>query len=333
MNSLGFMNLSFIFARTYLHATCLSSSDCEAPEWKIHNLRLIPRKFKSRVILLGVASAGAVIFFYLMGALAIQSLLVVWNIAIVLGIIIWEKEKLQNYKMNATSFSRDEKWAGIEKDIRWTEDQLKDTYSRERRLALQSKLRALRSEKRKLEWKIKEESLNALYNTQNRPLKELDKLPKYANLPQKATVADRDELREKTEKLDRKFLDELLKSAGAILKEEPGPSLGNALGAICNDIKAHYNEIKKRDIYASSLCDYWVAMMIIQSVISGYVPDRKLLKYATKGYSSHFKQILKRAGSRVRKLGGASAEGIPPSEDVDAISPPLDRDSDWPDET
>lgn len=264
--------------------------------------RLLPRKFKSRMMLLVAASAISVVVMFLLGALVIQALLVVWNVAIVLGIIIWEKEKSRNYKMGVINFSKDEKWSKIEKDIDWTENKLQETFSDEKRHALQSKLRSLRAQKRELEWKIQEQNMDSLYNAQSRSLKETDKFAEYQNIHKKDTVEAREDVRKQSEKLDRKYLDVILKSASGILKEEPDASLNNALLALCNDIKAHYNTIKKRDGYASTLSDYWTALVILQSVVSGSAPNSKFVRYATKDYASHFSRVMKSATSRAKKF-------------------------------
>ncbi|MHB8702215.1 MAG: hypothetical protein ACYC7D_14525 [Nitrososphaerales archaeon] len=240
----------------------------------------------------------AVVTLYFLNLLAIQSLLVVWNVSIVLGIVAWEKEKAQHYRMSAASFSQDERWSSIEREIQWTQNQLKETYSQERRQALQAKLLALRNQKRKLEWKMKEESLDALYNS-SRSIRELDKFGQYSKRRQISPLEDPEEAREKSEKLDRKSLDGLLHTAEEILKEEPEVSLHSALNSVSNDMKAHYNDIKKRDKYASSLADYWVGLMIIQAVMAGSSPTHELLKYASRDYTSHFSKLLQRVGTRI----------------------------------
>lgn len=272
------------------------------------------------MMLLVAASAISVVVLFLLGALVIQALLVVWNIAIVLGIIIWEKEKSRSYKMGVINFSKDEKWSKVEKEIHWTENKLKETFSDEKRHSLQSKLRSLRTQKRELEWKIQEQNLDALYNTQNRSLKETDKFAEYQNIHKKDTVEAREEMRMHSEKHDRKYLDAILKSASEILNEEPDASLNNALLALCNDIKAHYNTIKKRDDYASTLSDYWAALMILQSVVSGHAPDAKFVRYATKDYASHFSKVMKRATSRAKKLEVKQCASRPDKKNIAAVT-------------
>jgi hypothetical protein len=204
--------------------------------------------------------------------------------------------------MGVINFSKDEKWSKVEKEISWTENKLKETFSDEKRQALQSKLRSLRAQKRELEWKIKEQNMDSLYNSQNQSLKETDKFAERQDLHKKDTVEAREDIRKQSEKLDRKYLDDILRTASEILKEEPKTSLNSALLALCNDIKAHYNTIKKRDGYASTLSDYWTALMILQSVISGSEPDEKLVRYATKDYASHFSKVMKRASARTEKF-------------------------------
>ena len=268
------------------------------------------------MILLGAVSLSATVALFFLGALAIQLLLVVWNISVVLGIIAWEKEKRRNYALSANHFSQDERWATISKEIEWIENQIQRA-SDERRRVLQAKLLRLKNDLRRIEWKMKEEDLDALYKSQKPSLSELNKFSRDSILPHDENA---DEKRMKSEKRERKYLDEVLASALEILKDEMDVSLSNALSPISNDLKAHYHEIKKRDSNSASLPDYWVALMIVQSAIARSKFDARVLKYASRQYVSHFSGILKIVDSKISYSEGESskddAEYLPSIDDL-----------------
>lgn len=103
------------------------------------------------------------------------------------------------------------------------------------------------------------------------------------------------------ERAQRKILTNILDNAEAIATIEPISSLPDALRPIANELRAHYNDIKKRSknqrvaLTTNTLTDYWVSWAAVSSLLGGTTMDGRIVKYASKDMRDRIIRISKLA--------------------------------------
>ncbi len=116
---------------------------------------------------------------------------------------------------------------------------------------------------------------------------------------EKALAAARKRALAEREKAQRKILINILDNAEAIATVEPVSSLPDALRPIANELRAHYNDIKKRSkgqlvaLKTDTLTDYWASWAAVSSLLNGTTLDGRIVKYASKDMRERIVRISK----------------------------------------
>jgi hypothetical protein len=159
-------------------------------------------------------------------------------------------------------------------------------------------------ELRKIEWTVRETARSLLASMQNISKRNmpvsLSSPPsecRTTETPKERALANaRKRSLDERDKAQRRLLLSVLDNAEAIISVEPNLSLPDALHPIANELKAHYNEIKKRSRdqktpINSTLTDYWVLWATISTLQNGSTLDNRILKYASKDLKERISRI------------------------------------------
>jgi hypothetical protein len=260
------------------------------------------------------------------GAFDIFALLLVWNFSLILSILLWKKERSRRSgekTSTATSFSglvrtssspskKKKSWSQLKKEAQQLENQIQKTRDLGKRRALQGKLRSLLNDLRRLEWSIREESMDAIPSS--RPDEDEDKYSNYngeSSSPfmhgNSNSAGQRKNSKENWngEPKERRQLERILKLSLEVITNEPEDSLASVLALLSNELRAHYNEIKKRKIAGNVssialLGDYWATLMVLHCAIRKTSIDFPIAKYVSKEYSEMFSRFVSAAVEKNR---------------------------------
>jgi hypothetical protein len=158
--------------------------------------------------------------------------------------------------------------------------------------------RSLESELRQLEWQIRESEMTQIYNASKGRMRQVDK-PESVITSMSVLDAQFKKL-----KANRDYLLKTLKETEDIVKEESHPSRDIALERIANDLRAHYNAVKRKTTSGSGsndnsepsrtlLSDYWVCWAAVKSLARGSTLEKDLAKYASKDFEPEFSRFAK----------------------------------------
>ncbi len=269
------------------------------------------QRVNSKFLLIALVATLASIGLLCAGYLSIEALILIWNCAFVVSVMVWEKHRRENALSMNETLSNDERWSKIKRDIERIDGRLSKTKDVTKRKSLLYQKRCLENELRRVEWSIKESNLNGIYNAGFGNLPKLDS-PKMSQSSSRNPLAgseDGDELnsydkytpegalreRKRLEKQaeERRSLERIVDNTEKILASEPIDSIPVALQSVANEFKAHYNVIKKRKNNSSCLADYWVAWALISSIINGLEVDRNISKYASKEFRPKIIKFIK----------------------------------------
>ena len=212
--------------------------------------------------------------------LYIQFILVVWNVAIVLFIVVWEKEKSRRQSLQL-DYTQDGRWCGAKKELEDIDNRISKIRDLSKKKELENRRKFLVNELRRLEWSIRESNINEMYNAQNGRMKKFG--PELRN----RKVRSFEEIDEENERLERKeseYLKNLIANLQPILKNEPVNSLPSVLKSIINEIRAHYNLLKQNNPDSGSLANCWAVWALLSSAVEGTRPSGDLSKYASKQF-------------------------------------------------
>ena len=256
----------------------------------------LSKRAKYALIFLGATSSVGGLYFF--DVLSIETLLLTWNLFIILFIITWEKGKRYD---QTGDFSNDERWSKLKREISEIEKKLQKTTDQTKKQTLRKNLVYLRGELRRLEFAISESSANAAYNAQRGSLKKIDRdsehrFEKYARdkIPQ---AEETPEQQIESEKEERGYLEKIVDNAEAIIRGEPTVSRSSALVPVANDLRAHYNVIRKRDKNASTLSDYWLSWLVINSTANQTQIKSSYVKYASNTFRPRIVKLMDLVGT------------------------------------
>ncbi|MCL4519921.1 MAG: hypothetical protein M1587_12080, partial [Thaumarchaeota archaeon] len=112
------------------------------------------RSFNAKVatlMLFGILALSTLAWIH---ELYIQFILVVWNIAMVLFIIIWEKEKRRRQSL-ALDYTKDERWGAAKKELEDIDNRISKIRDSSKKKGLEIRRTFLVNELRRLEWSIR----------------------------------------------------------------------------------------------------------------------------------------------------------------------------------
>ena len=289
------------------------------------NSQYSKKQFRTRILLILSIAAAACVLLYFLGFLLVPSIMLVAYVAMLPGILAWERYSKNGVTSFAQSPSNDDRWVKTKMEIEKLQKRIDKAKNESERSVLLSQKRHLENELRNLEWSIRESELTEMYNAAHGNMKkdeDDDNDPKeedpdlYPANPRSGTPkinqdgrknelgqeTGEGDLRKKEDDIDkRKYLLQLLAAARAVLDKEPQDSVKVALMPLANDLKAHYNAIRKMEKMRSStstsehdvLSDYWVLWTILYSIANGLPVDPNLAKYASEDFNSKIEPFLK----------------------------------------
>ncbi|MDG6908251.1 MAG: hypothetical protein JRN20_20975 [Nitrososphaerota archaeon] len=254
----------------------------------------LSRSFNVKVLALAlftILSLTALDWFH---ELYIQFILVVWNIAMVLFIIVWEKEKRRK-QVPGQDFTNDEDWTRVKKELESIDNRISKTLDLQKRRNLLARRLFLVNELRRLEWAIRESNINEMYNAQNGNLKKIgqESKKKLKELGRTSGTEESGEEMEQIEKREADYLNKFVKNMECVLKKEPADSLRLILKPSVNELKAHYNMLKQRNPYSGSLTNVWTVWALASGIVEQGKLDRSLTKYASKPFQPKIETLIR----------------------------------------
>ncbi len=273
--------------------------------------RAIFHSINSKFFLIGIVATLGSLGLLCTGFLSIEALILIWNFAFVASVMIWERYRRSNAINMGATFSNDERWSKIKRDLECVDGKLQKTKDSAKIKSLLYQKRSLENELRRVEWSIKETNMNEIYNAGMGNLRKLDSkrmslgsdqdssgtsggkedLDPNDKFGPEGALRERRQLERQAE--ERKNLERIIDNAERVLCSERAESLPVALQSVANDFKAHYNVIKRRKYSSVSLADYWVAWALISSVMNGVDVDLQISKYASKEFRPRIFKFIK----------------------------------------
>jgi hypothetical protein len=153
----------------------------------------------------------------------------------------------------------------------------------------------LQNELRRIEWRLKEARINALYDAQNFRREEKEYSQK--NYPgEKNDDAPRFRLYftkegKNSTARENAYLSVVVSNIGTILEKENPETIEFALQPIASEIRAHFYAVKQTNPQSSSLSDYWIVWALVTSVINHSAIDTRVLRYSSKSFRTKFSKI------------------------------------------
>jgi hypothetical protein len=246
---------------------------------------------KEKYLLVGASAIAACFLLYLFGFLFIQTIMLVGYAASFPVILIYERRKRSASSKETINFSEDERWSSAKSELEKVEDRIRRCESAEEKKSLTAQKLSLESNLRKLEWQIKESDLTKLYNASKENVRELPGATK-PNRPDNYDGEERDE-----QFSDRKFLLKLVKEAESVMRNEPFQSLKDALIPVANDLRAHYNNLRRKNEGENTkntiLSNYWVTWWTLNHLIERIQVDSDIAKYTSDDYRPKFQKFLR----------------------------------------
>jgi hypothetical protein len=251
------------------------------------------QSFNIRIALIAIIAFIAMTSLYWIHELYIEFILLVWNIAIVLGIILWEKEKVRKGQFLKDSYTQDEKWARAKKEFDDVSTRIRKSDDTKQKKNLETRRRYLANELRRLEWSIREKEANAVFNAQNGGMKKLGPQdPDNNRNSSRLSLQEAEEKSRAAEGKENEYLEKIIGIIISIVRGEPSTSRSAALQPISNELRAHYFAIKRRDQYAVSLSNCWAVWSIVSSILNSAKPEDTVLKYASKSFKAPVSRLL-----------------------------------------
>ena len=264
------------------------------------------RSFNAKVatlMLFGILALSTLAWIH---ELYIQFILVVWNIAMVLFIIIWEKEKRRRQSL-ALDYTKDERWGAAKKELEDIDNRISKIRDSSKKKGLEIRRTFLVNELRRLEWSIRESNINEMYNAQKGGLKELepdDKNRRHEGIRKTTSLEELDEESERIERKETEYLKNIVANLKPILKNEPASSLPSVLKFVANELRAHYNLLKQHNPNSGSLANCWAIWALLSGLVEGTRPNRNVLKYVSKQFGPQIDSLLKILEKRGMLGGG-----------------------------
>jgi hypothetical protein len=244
-----------------------------------------PDDVRPRLVILGIGVFVALVLLYLANLFYIQSLLVVWGVAIILGTYIYDRRT--HIRQGGTDRpGGPEKLSKLEADLASVEEKLSGSPSEDERRNLRMKEAALEQELRKLRWTEKEQEMEKMrLATGGTPLRAL---PVRQGFWQ----------RRKQGKKERVHLVQSLDEALEAIGTESPEAARARLAIIAADLKAHYGALREAKDEGGSVGDYAAAWMVIYAVSRGTGVGVEVFKHVPRKEKSKLTGIIDLAVSR-----------------------------------
>ena len=215
------------------------------------------------------------------------------------SILTWEKYSATKRLFSKDSdLSTDERWVLTKMDLEKIQKQIDKCKNQAEKKHLNSSKSSLENKLRGLEWSLRESDLNQMYNAGKG---KMDRLPDgMASTPSETPAKPPKELGEEMESKEdddeemelhsydsRNYLVKTLLDARAVLRNEPSSSLRLVLKPSANNLKAHYNALRRKQTkksnptYAALVSDYWVCWVLLYALANHLPLEPDLPKYCS----------------------------------------------------
>jgi hypothetical protein len=243
-----------------------------------------PREeFIERILLIVLISLASISILFFLGMVLIQSIMLVGNIALVPGILAWEKFSRRESEKRTKSDSIDSK----KSEIKRIHKEIARTKNPNERNALISRMRTIENELRQLEWTRREKEMDEL-GTPRDKIARVDLFKFLSERRSEGTENPSDSDEEK-----RKYFSKLLADAREILSAEPRSSIGAALRPITSEFAAIFNSMKKsRAASPSVLSDCWACWAILNSVSNGLKIEPIIRRHVSSKFRKNYDSFI-----------------------------------------
>jgi hypothetical protein len=258
------------------------------------HLRFGVRGLRQKLAVLILADLCAATALYFSNLIFVQTLLVVWNSSVMVGIVVWEKSSPSKDDALNLDVSADQRWGRMKMRIEWVDKRLAKANTESEKAALVKEKEWLVNELRRLEWSVKESELTSLSLASTGRLGILDSGQEDSGpLPLSFE-----------EKNGVKALEKTVDNAVAVVLNEPEGSLTHSLRPLLNNLTAAYNALRRRDKHSPLLSDYWVVWAVLSARAKGQLVNSEISKYASKEVRPKILRLIEATQSR----RGGSAE-------------------------
>lgn len=227
-----------------------------------------------------------VLLIYVAGWMSLPLIFLLGNISMMVAIVLWEGEKRAQEVAVDESLSNDERWEKIKVALDGIDKRLSGKVRAEEREDLLKRKGWLLTEKRRLEWTLKDAELTSVEAAAKGALTPLDKAGSAfgADSPEEGAEEEND-------------LKKVVGAAEEILAREPSESLEFALRPLLNELTAHYNAIRRKDSSSPYLADYWAAWGVLKSAETG-LEIGPVIARASKKMQPRLGRLMKLADKR-----------------------------------
>jgi hypothetical protein len=215
------------------------------------------------------------------------------------SILTWEKYAATKRLFSKDSdLSTDERWVLTKMDLEKIQEEIDKCKNEAEKRHLNSSKSSLENKLRRLEWSLRESDLNQMYNAGKG---KMDRLPdEMASTPSETPAKPPKELGEEMESKEdddeemelhsydsRNYLVKTLLDARAVLRNEPSSSLRLVLKPSANNLKAHYNALRRKQTkksnptYTALVSDYWVCWVLLYALANNFPLEPDLPKYCS----------------------------------------------------
>jgi len=235
---------------------------------------------------------AACVVLYFLGILLIQSIMLVGYIAMLPTILVWEKYS----GGKSDSVFDDGRLREKKSEIKKLQGRIDRSQNESEKKILRSKWKTLENELRRLEWSIRESNLTRSHDPANDEGHPSLGDPMFSKSPKSKSESDRSTTNEPRERrIDianlekREHLLKILGDVKQVLTKESQQSVRVELLYLANEVRAHYNIIRKKDPSLNSLLsDYWVVWVVLYSLSNNSPLPDNLERYSSSSFRSKF---------------------------------------------
>ena len=238
-----------------------------------------PSDVRPKITLIAVGVVVALVVLYFAHIFYIQSLIVVWGVAIMLGSYVYDKAAREKREAGREA-RRSEREARLQQDLAEVERKMAGEKDQAKTRELRTAEARLERDLRNLRWAEKERAAERLRAATSG--ESLSPLPPRAGFWQRQRQAKRE-----TGHL-RMALDEAI----GVLSSEPPASAKARIALIASDLKAHYGAIRGSKEGGNVAGDYADAWTVLYSISKGSGVGRDVFRHSPRMAKSKLNEIL-----------------------------------------
>ncbi len=248
-----------------------------------------------RIIWIICFSLASILILSFVVILLIQSIILVGYFAMIPAILTWEKyAATKRFFSKDSDLSADERWVLTKMDLEKIQKQIDKCKNEAEKKHLNSSKSSLENKLRRLEWSLRESDLSEMYNAAKGNLGHLPDEKASSPPEQSPKGSDEEEMdSSKDEEMEvhsyesRNYLVKTLLDARAVLRNEPGPTLRLVLKPTANNLRAHYNALRRKQTkkssptFAALVSDYWACWVLLHALANNLPLEPDLPRYCS----------------------------------------------------